>query len=253
MLTLLIWSLAIASAMTCIANLATTIYLHRSITHQAFALKRPAEMFFRIICWLMTNVIPYQWAAVHLQHHKATDVKGDPHSPILEGFWKIQILNLFYYTKALKEIDIEHFGRNAPRYPWLDKYAPVGILVSAISLFGIFSLIAVTTGISLWFAPVFAIFTLLLHAIFYNVPNATINGLCHVWGYKNYKEAKAYNVRAVAAITFGEGLHNNHHKHPHSPVLRTNHRFGEIDLGWLAIKFLDRIGQIKKKSESWPI
>lgn len=51
MITLLLWSLAIAIAMTCIANLATTVYLHRSITHQAFGLKRPAEMVFRIICW----------------------------------------------------------------------------------------------------------------------------------------------------------------------------------------------------------
>lgn len=201
----------------------------------------------------MTNIIPRQWAAIHTKHHAFTDTEGDPHSPVLEGVWKIQILNVLYYAKEAGKIDVNRWARNAPEYAWLDKYAPVGVLVSAISLFGIFSLISGTTGISLWFAPAFAIFTLLLHAIFYNVLNATINGLCHVWGYKNYKEAEAYNVRTVAAITFGEGLHNNHHKNQRSPVLNTNHRRGEIDLGWLAIRFLDRIGQIEKKSESWPI
>lgn len=252
MLFMLLVSAGIAFVTTSAANIATTVYLHRSITHQAFVLKRPAEMFFRIVCWLTTNVYPREWAAIHRKHHAFTDVEGDPHSPLLEGFWKIQLFNPYYYAAEAKKIDMTHWARGVPEYPWLDKHCLTGILVSLIAATGAMCLVAVTAGVSPWWGLLFGLVTVVLHGLFYNLLSAAINGLCHYWGYKNFKEAEAYNVRSVAMITFGEGLHNNHHKYQRSPKLSTGHRRLEFDIGWLVIRLLDAIGQIKSKSELWP-
>ena len=48
------------------------------------------------------------------------------------------------------------------------------------------------------------------------VLSSSINGLCHHVGYRNFDNT-ATNIRALALITGGEGLHNNHHGYPRSP------------------------------------
>ena len=48
------------------------------------------------------------------------------------------------------------------------------------------------------------------------VLSSSINGLCHHVGYKNFDNT-ATNIRTLALLTGGEGLHNNHHGYPRSP------------------------------------
>jgi stearoyl-CoA desaturase (delta-9 desaturase) len=67
------------------------------------------------------------------------------------------------------------------------------------------------------------------------VLSSSINGLCHSVGYKNF-ENTATNIRALALITGGEGLHNNHHGYPRSP--KFSFRASEIDPAWPFIKML---------------
>jgi stearoyl-CoA desaturase (delta-9 desaturase) len=54
-------------------------------------------------------------------------------------------------------------------------------------------------------------------------------------GYKNF-ENTATNLRLLALITGGEGLHNNHHGFPRSPKFSL--RASEIDPAWPIIKML---------------
>ena len=54
-------------------------------------------------------------------------------------------------------------------------------------------------------------------------------------GYKNF-ENTATNLRFLALLTGGEGLHNNHHGYPRSP--KFSFRPGEIDPSWPLIKLL---------------
>ena len=67
------------------------------------------------------------------------------------------------------------------------------------------------------------------------VLSSSINGLCHHVGYKNF-ENTATNIRFVALLTGGEGLHNNHHGFPRSP--KFSFRPSEIDPAWPVIKLL---------------
>jgi hypothetical protein len=39
---------------------------------------------------------------VHRKHHAFTDKEGDPHSPLLLGFWKVQLGNVFYYVREAR-------------------------------------------------------------------------------------------------------------------------------------------------------
>ena len=75
-----------------------------------------------------------------------------------------------------------------------------------------------------------------IHAVMYVfVLSSSINGLCHHVGYKNFPNT-ATNIRFLALLTGGEGLHNNHHGYPRSP--KFSFRASEIDPAWPVIKLL---------------
>ena len=67
------------------------------------------------------------------------------------------------------------------------------------------------------------------------VLSSSINGLCHTRGYRNFDNT-ATNIRTLALITGGEGLHNNHHGYPRSPKFSV--KASEIDPAWPVIKLL---------------
>src|SRR5207342_2350299 len=75
-----------------------------------------------------------------------------------------------------------------------------------------------------------------IHAVMYVfVLSSSINGLCHHVGYKNFDNT-ATNIRLIALVTGGEGLHNNHHGYPRSP--KFSFRASEIDPAWPIIRLL---------------
>src|SRR5262249_2859650 len=82
-----------------------------------------------------------------------------------------------------------------------------------------------------------------IHAVMYVfVLSSSINGLCHTVGYRNF-ENTATNLRSVALLTGGEGLHNNHHGYPRSP--KFSFKASEIDPAWAVIKVLIALGLAK--------
>ena len=54
-------------------------------------------------CWLLTGQSRQQWVAVHRKHHTFADRDGDPHSPLLLGFWKVQLWNVYYYIREARQ------------------------------------------------------------------------------------------------------------------------------------------------------
>jgi len=43
--------------------------------------------------------------AVHRKHHTFTDREGDPHSPRLLGFWRVQLFNVAYYMREARNAE----------------------------------------------------------------------------------------------------------------------------------------------------
>ena len=88
--------------LTQIATFSTSIYLHRTLAHRALSLHPIVEFLFRAALWLVTGQDRQQWVAVHRKHHTFTDRVGDPHSPLLLGFWKVQLGNVYYYVQEAR-------------------------------------------------------------------------------------------------------------------------------------------------------
>ncbi len=209
----------------------TTIYLHRSATHRALTLHPLVEWVFRFFTWMTTGIVPRGWVAVHRKHHAHTDEEGDPHSPKIVGFWKVQLGNVFYYIKESrnKEIVATYAKDMLASDRWdraLFNNGTLGLVVgtvAACSLLGWWGLFTVA------FAGFMYVFVL----------SSSINGLCHRFGYKNFDNT-AGNFRSIALITGGEGLHNNHHGSPRSAKFSV--RPSEIDPAWPVIRVLELLG-----------
>jgi stearoyl-CoA desaturase (delta-9 desaturase) len=214
-----------------VATFSTTIYLHRCATHRALVLHPAVEWMFKFALWLTTGQCTKEWVAVHRKHHAFTDEEGDPHSPKIEGFWKVQLGNVFYYVREIKNTDVvERYSRDI-KDGWWDRHVfnrgLAGLIVGTAAL-----CVVVGSVIGVWWALLAAG----IHAVmFVFVLSSSINGLCHHVGYKNFDNT-ATNIRTLALLTGGEGLHNNHHGFPRSP--KFSFRASEIDPAWPFIKLL---------------
>jgi stearoyl-CoA desaturase (delta-9 desaturase) len=225
-----------------VATLITTIYLHRVLSHKSIKLHPVLTMFMRFGTWMLTSISPREWVAVHRKHHNFSDVEGDPHSPHIEGYWEVMLANVYYYRREANNGDtLQKYAADLP-FDRLDEL----FLRRGIVGFGFTGVILV---LLLGLGPgVVALTTL---AAVYLLLNAAINGAGHTFGYKSFAN-DATNLRLLALITFGEGLHNNHHARPASAKLSAFH--GEFDPAWPVIRLLVtlRLAEVLTKvDEGW--
>lgn len=222
------WAVPIvAVALSQIAVIATSIYLHRTLAHRALRLHRAADILFRAILWLTTGQCRQEWVAVHRKHHAFADREGDPHSPRLLGFWRVQLFNVYYYIRECRNPStIAAFARDLPEDRLDRAVFSHGLLGVGVGQ----ALLCVVIGVG----P--GLLAGLIHAVLYVLLLAPlINALGHWQGRQNF-ENTAYNWRLFAWVTGGESLHNNHHAHPRSAKFSV--RRPEFDPSWPVIRAL---------------
>ncbi|MFZ9016870.1 MAG: fatty acid desaturase [Ilumatobacteraceae bacterium] len=215
---------------TTIANLATTIYLHRGLAHRAISFPRPVDGAFKTVIWLATGIKVREWVAVHRKHHAHTDTELDPHSPAVSGWWTVQKHNLAMYRRAAHDQhNIERYARDLPPTRWdrvvFDR-SWLGLLLGLAALCAVLGV-----GIGLLAAAV--------HLAYYVAASAAVNAIGHHFGRRPYRNS-ATNLQWLALLTAGEGLHNNHHAAPTSAKLA--HRRYEFDPAWLVVKPMTWLG-----------
>ena len=223
-----VWiALPVAVVVTQCALIATSVYLHRALAHRSLVVSPVVDVLFRAVLWLTTGQSRQAWVAVHRKHHAFTDREGDPHSPRLLGFWRVQLLNVVYYVReARNPATIHAFARDIA--PDLLERALFSRGLAGLGL-GI-ALLCLVLGIG----P--GLLAALVHAVLYVfVAAPLINGLGHWRGLQNFRNT-AYNSTTLAWLTAGESLHNNHHAHPRAAKFSMR-RF-EVDPSWLAIRAL---------------
>ncbi|MGZ4700325.1 MAG: fatty acid desaturase [Ilumatobacteraceae bacterium] len=226
MLRVIALSLTIGFGVSFIAFVASTVFLHRGLAHKAIAFKRPVTEVFRFLVWITTGIRPQQWVAVHRKHHAFTDVEGDPHSPVLLGWVKVQMTNVSLYRReARNQETLARYAKDVPATRtdlWFYDHALLGLSI------GIGVLVVV-------FGPLIGLLAAFVHVNVYLGGAAAVNAMAHRFGRRPYPNG-AGNLQWLALITAGEGLHNNHHAAPTSA--RLSHRWFEIDPGWWVIRML---------------
>lgn len=213
------------------AVFATSIYLHRGLAHRALALHPIADFSFRMILWITTGQDRRQWVAVHRKHHAFLDTEKDPHSPLVHGFWKIQLGNVYYYIREARNAEtVARWAKDIQEDWWDRRVFSKGVLGGIVGLVLAMLILGLAWGI-------FVVFTHLILYVFVLAPS--INGLGHWWGRRNFKGNSATNIRLLAWLTGGESLHNNHHAYPSSPKFSV--RRSEFDPSWMVIKMLTAV------------
>lgn len=209
-----------------LTSLFTTIYLHRCLAHHALSLHPLPAFLMRLELWAATGMVPREWVAVHRKHHHFSDAEGDPHSPHLLGLARVLFGNAYYYAREAGNPDtVDRYARDIGA-DWLDRSVFRFGLAGPVVGIGLYVLLL---GVW-WGVPAY-----LAQAALYVFMSAVINGACHVIGYKNFSNT-ATNLRSVAWLTSGEGLHNNHHEFPASP--RFSVRPSEFDPAWPVLRLL---------------
>jgi stearoyl-CoA desaturase (delta-9 desaturase) len=231
---LILPALVFAFLVTELTILATTVYLHRALSHRALSIKPAAALPFRFLLWISTGMRPREWVAVHRKHHAATDTVDDPHSPIVHGFWRVQLGNVGLYKKvAGDEVAVKRYARDLPA-DGLDRalfdHSLLGLGI------GIVIAMLITTGLG--FGWQVGLLGAGLHALMYVMLSGAINAVGHTYG-RRPQENSATNGQMLALVTAGEGLHNNHHAAPTSATFALH---GEFDPAWILIRVMKRLG-----------
>jgi stearoyl-CoA desaturase (delta-9 desaturase) len=72
-----------------------------------------------------------------------------------------------------------------------------------------------------------------------------VNSATHLWGTRRFETRDdSRNNALIAAVTFGEGWHNNHHAHPRSA--KHGLAWYEIDINWIQIWTMEKLGLLKQ-------
>jgi stearoyl-CoA desaturase (delta-9 desaturase) len=218
---------------TQVAMFATTVYLHRGITHRALVVHPLLAFVCRATLWITTGMRPREWAAVHRRHHAATDTPDDPHSPVQSGFWRVQLLNAAMYRRVARDREtVRKYARDVPRDRFdrfMFDHASLGLGIGVTVLCVGFGLVV---G---WWGILLGAIAATVHAVGYLGLSGAVNAIGHTIG-RRPNDNSATNVVLLALFTCGEGLHNNHHDRPTSP--RFSRRWSQVDLAWWGIRVL---------------
>jgi stearoyl-CoA desaturase (delta-9 desaturase) len=225
--------IVVGIGVTTLANVGTTVYLHRGLSHRAITFSRPADAIFKTLIWLTTGIKVREWVAVHRKHHAHTDTHDDPHSPAISGWRAVQMKNVAMYRRAARDqANIDKYAKDLAPTRW-DRY------LFDHSLLGLGLGVALLCVVFGWQVGLIAAF---VHVNYYLAASAAVNAIGHHFGRRPYDNS-ATNLQWLAFLTAGEGFHNNHHAAPTSA--RFAHRWYQIDPGWFIIKPMTWIGLAK--------
>jgi stearoyl-CoA desaturase (delta-9 desaturase) len=244
------WSDLVVFAITyLLTGVGITVGFHRLFTHRSFKTSAPLRGLLAALGSAAIEGPVIEWVATHRQHHRFSDVAGDPHSPHLDhrSGWRGALAGLAHahvgwLFRGEELASEQHYAKDLladPLVRFVDRTFVLWVLAGLAFPFGLGVAITGTiagglTGL-LWGGAVRILF--LHHATF------SINSLCHFFGRQRFPTGdESRNLLWLALPTLGEAWHNNHHAFPTSA--RHGLRWWQLDpSGWL-IGGLERTGLV---------
>lgn len=222
---LLLWWIA--------GSLGIGIGYHRLLTHRGFKAPKWLEYTLSVLGTLALQSGPLSWVTTHRIHHAFTDTDKDPHSPRNGAYWS-HIGWIFRGTAQLQSWATTQ--RYCPDFAndrfhqFLNKYYYVSTIIVAAGLFAIGG----------WSMVAWAVF---LRTVVGWHFTWLVNSATHLWGTRRFETRDdSRNNALVAAVTWGEGWHNNHHAHPRSA--KHGLAWYEFDINWIEIRILEKLGLV---------
>ncbi len=206
---------------------------HRLMTHRGFKTSRWMERFLATCGTLAVQSGPISWVTTHRIHHAFTDQTRDPHSPRHGTYWA----HIGWIFKGTAQVQprsaIEKYSPDLIRDPYIvfiDKFYWVTPIIAGGVLFAI-------GGVSM------VLWAIILRTVLGWHFTWLVNSATHLWGSRRFDTRDdSRNNGLIAAVTFGEGWHNNHHAYPRSA--RHGLTWREFDPNWTQIRILERLGII---------
>lgn len=223
---------------------------HRLLTHRGFQCSKRFEHLLALlgVCCLQDS--PARWVMIHRLHHNHSDEQPDPHTPRVSWFWghmgwlfieNKQLSSVATYEKYVRDLLEDRFYLRLER--WGGTY---WVYFIHAGLFGLFFFLLgwllegnLMGGVQ--FGASMLVWGVLVRTLYTWHISMAINSFSHMWGYRNYATGDgSRNNWLFALATNGEGWHNNHHADPRSA--RHGHRWWELDVTYLTLRLLARLG-----------
>jgi stearoyl-CoA desaturase (delta-9 desaturase) len=211
---------------------------HRQLTHGSFQTPRWLKRFFAVCGSLALQGSPNDWVTTHRIHHAFCETEKDPHSPRHGTYWShigwvtvgtSQDNGAEVEKRYIPDLLKDKFLVRLSKY-WYVPSIIAGLIMMAIG------------GWSMVLWGVFLTTALGWHFTWF------VNSVTHIWGKRRFETRDdSTNNGWVAAVSFGEGWHNNHHAYPTSA--RHGLTWREFDLNWIQIKILEKVGLARRVKE----
>ena len=242
-------------------TLGVNLCYHRLLTHQGLTAPKWLEHFFAILGVCTMQDTPACWIAMHRIHHKHSDDRPDPHSPLVNFLWghcgwlmfhNRDFLNVNCYQRFTRDILRDPFYLKLERNEnWLQIYL-ASMVVFFLGGFGAELAMGGTMAQAAQFGSSLLVWGVLVRTVLTWHITWSVNSFTHVWGYRNYEtDDNSRNNWLVGLWANGEGWHNNHHADQRAAA--HGHKWWEFDVTWLTIRMLEMLGRATNvvRPKSW--
>jgi stearoyl-CoA desaturase (delta-9 desaturase) len=223
---------------------------HRLLTHRSFQCPLWLEHTLALLGVCCLQDTPAWWVAAHRKHHQHSDEEPDPHSPLVGFLWSHLGWLLVLAMSTSRQALYDRYARDIVRDPFyviLERnllYAWIYALHAVLFFLGGLAA-GWLTGDSLGRAALFGL-TVLVWGVFVRTVLVwhitwSVNSVTHLWGYRCFETGEnSRNNWLIGILAAGEGWHNNHHACQRSA--RHGVRWWELDISYLTIRLLERVG-----------
>ena len=212
-------------------SLGIGVTYHRLLTHRGYRIPKVLEYLGTVCGMLASEGGAISWVAMHRMHHTLSDRPGkDLHTP-KDGFWW------------------SHLGWIITKLGWSyremeRKYAPELVadpVHRVMNRLHVFPNILVGLALFAWGGWSYVVWGVFLRMVVVLHGTWLVNSAAHTFGYRTYDTPEgSTNCWWVGLVAWGEGWHNNHHAFQRSA--RHGHEWWELDMTWMAIRLLQRLG-----------
>ncbi len=220
----------------------TSIFYHRAFTHGALTLRPWFRRFIVATGPWITGMDIKAWCCMHRLHHRYSDTRRDPHSPVNGGLFGVLVAQLRGYERVTE-------GLRQGRRPYVSVVRDLEFPLSWAQRHRVWwipfaMLIAIGLGIALASGGYLLGLSFVLGMMSHPIQGWIINSFGHAIGHRNFAiPDNSRNNIPAALLVLGEGLQNNHHAYPASA--KFSFRSWEFDGGYVIVRFLQLLGLLR--------